>query len=446
MKEKSKNHQSMAILILTVAPVSGHMHGTEMVARELSSYWAAGGHKVLMAAHECDDCCSIDPPAGVDLILLPKLAKPSRREQFARRSNSTPPGFAELVKSFQPDIAMVIGFGSSAINIDHVIALSAHKVPTFLWHHVPSITCQQHGLLLMNREPCDGRVITDRCAACRLTQAGAPPFLSRLASKSPIGINGARLPGALGHLIGGRALSGLFAESVTALANNITHTFVGAEWVREVLVLNGFSRDRISLVRPGLRLDLASLLSSGQNTDQRGNDGLRLVYWGRLDDTKGLDVAIRAVRAQKGQVTFDIIGGFDATNSYHKKLLSMAAGDSRITFTGRLEAVDLAKKLRSCDAAILASTWLETGPLTVFEAHAASLPILGSDYGGIGEICRNDPSARVFSRGSDGELATLIRELLQDEGQELAKRKALIPAPRTMADVANEITSVLVSS
>ena len=86
----------------------------------------------------------------------------------------------------------------------------------------------------------------------------------------------------------------------------------------------------------------------------------------------------------------------------------MASGDTRIQFVGQLEAPELAQALRRADVALIPSPWLETGPLTVFEAHAAGLPILGARTGGIGEICASDPSARLFERNNDSELAKLI--------------------------------------
>src|SRR5262249_46266263 len=148
----------------------------------------------------------------------------------------------------------------------------------------------------------------------------------------------------------------------------------------------GFERQQVALVRPGLRHDLAEALDAYEPLVQRPLGPLRLIFWGRLDDTKGIDTAILALRRLQGMpLHLDIVGGFDRQVPFHAKLACMAAGDPRIHFAGRLEAPELARALRRADVAVIPSSWLETGPLTVFEARAAGLPILGARTGGIAE-------------------------------------------------------------
>jgi glycosyltransferase involved in cell wall biosynthesis len=303
---------------------------------------------------------------------------------------------------------------------------------------VAGITCQQHGLRYKGRMPCEGKVIPQRCARCRLTAAGVPELVADLASY--VAIRGLEdwLPSGLDHVVAGRAMSEEFARYVAALPGHFDRVFVGADWVREVLILNGFERQQIALVRPGLRRDLAEALDAHEPQVQRPIGPLRLVFWGRLDDTKGVDTAFLALRRlQRLPLHLDVVGGFDQQVPFHAKLARMAAGDPRIHFAGRLEAPELAQALRRADVALIPSPVLETGPLTVFEARAAGLPILGARTGGIAETCAGDPSARLFERNDDRELAKLIAELAHDRSQ-LDLRRALVPRARTMADAAAE--------
>ncbi len=431
----------LSILVLTVLPQPGGRFGTELVAHDLAARWAGDGHTVTLAGHArvgMDGDLDF-APNGVAPAVLPALPPPGLLQHFTRRSPGAPPGFEALLAQTRPDVAVVVGFGPGSINLSHLGALTAAGVPATLWHHVAGLTCQQHGLRLMERGPCDGRVLVGRCAACRLTQAGLPEPLARVAARSPFGAGAARLPGPLGHVLGGRALSAAFARSVEALAAEVAHTFVGAHWVREVLVLNGFDPARISLVRPGLRHDLAATLAAAPRQRPAPDGTLRLAYWGRIDDAKGIDTAIHAVRALPGRaLTLSIAGTFDPTLPFHAHLATLAGDDPRIAFLGRLEADALAARLAASDVALIPSPVIETGPLTVFEAHGAGLPILGARTGGIAEICGDDPSARLFLRNDHGALAVLIDELVADP-VEVARRAALVPPARTMADAADEI-------
>ena len=425
----------MRLMVLAPIAPPGHRYGTEIVACDVAAGWAEAGHEVTLAGPgTTDGAAGLD---GVRVRPFPPGPPPDRLRHVSRRSD-LPPALIEAVRETRPEKAVVVGFGPGGITLTHMEHLRDMGVEIGLWHHVPGITCQQHGLRLKNRTVCDGEVRIGRCAACRLTAAGLPEPLAEAASRLPGPVSAVRLPGPAGHVLGGRALSAVFARSVGQLVGLVSRVFVGADWVRPVLMRNGVGADRISLVRPGLRRDFTG---TGQAKD-RAPGPLRLIYWGRIDDTKGIDVAIRAVRLSPADVRFEIVGRVDQGVPFHRHLTTLADGDPRIVFAGRLEAGPLAARLAAADVAVIPSVWPETGPLTAFEAHAAGLPILGSDIGGIGEIAGADPSARTFPRGDAAALARLIEELATDPA-ELARRCALVPRARTMTQVAAEMAEAM---
>ncbi|WP_075222164.1 glycosyltransferase [Acuticoccus yangtzensis] len=436
----------MRILVLTNL-TAGHLRfGTELVAHDLALEWAGAGHDVTLCGPvESGPVLLASSAGGVNVMPLPP-GPPRRRVDYFARDVAPPPDFAGRVDELAPDVAVVVGFGPAGITLAWLDLLAQRGVPVALWHHMASVTCQQRFLQYKDRTPCDGRVTVRRCTACRLTAAGAPEPIAEAAALLPLPLAAARLPGRLGRAAGGRALTAAFARSVEGLRGRTERVFVGADWVGAVLAANGFAPERITRVRPGLRRDLGTALAGTPRPPRA--PALRLACWGRIESIKGVEVAIGAVRMANeaapdgGDVTLDIIGPFDPAQPYHRYLARLAAGDGRIVFTGRLEAAALAARLAQADAAVIASTCQETGPLTVFEAHAAGLPVLGSDLGGIGEICGPDPSARLFPAGDAAALGRLIRALLADRA-EVERRRALVPRARTMADVAAEILPVL---
>jgi glycosyltransferase involved in cell wall biosynthesis len=433
----------MRIIILHPIAEQGARFGTELVAQELALCWQAQGCDVTLVGHAPNGrAAGFAHFSQIPLITLPPLPGASKWITFHMRSAEAP-GLKDLLGSTKPDAVFVIGLGPDSINLAHLEAISECGIPCALWHHVPGITCQQHGLRYKNRALCDGEVKIGRCARCRLSAACVPEPVAYLASFLPLPALAARLPGPLAHLAAARAMSGAFHSYVHQLPRYIKLVFAGAQWAKEVLIRNGFAPSAVALIRPGVRQDLARAIASQAARGPEAGAPLRLLFWGRLEDTKGVDTAILAVRAlQTLPLTLTIAGGFDPAVPFQAKLAKLAAGDDRIQFAGRLEPAELAAALSQADVALIPSPWLETGPLTVFEAHAARLPILGARTGGIAEICQDDPSARLFERNDYMELAGLIRELAENR-EELDRRRTLVPPARTMEQVAREVLSAL---
>ena len=433
----------MRIIILHPIAEQGGRFGTELVAQELALCWQAQGCDVMLVGHAQNGSAVGSADVGrVPLIALPPLPRASKWITFHMRSIQAP-GLKDLLGSTKPDAVFVIGLGPHSINLAHLESISQCGIPCALWHHVPGITCQQHGLRYKNRALCDGEVKIGRCARCRLSAAGVPEPVADLASFLPLPGLATRIPGPLAHVAGAHAMSAAFHSYVRQLPRHIKLVFAGAHWAKEVLIRNGFAPSTIALVRPGVRQDLALAIASQAARRPEEGAPLHLMFWGRLEDTKGVDTAILAVRALRTlPLRLTIAGGFDPAVPFQAELAKLAGGDDRIHFVGRLEPKELAVALSEADVALIPSPWLETGPLTVFEAHAARLPILGARTGGIAEICENDPSARLFERNDHMALAGLIRELAEDREQ-LAHRRALVPPARTMEQVAQEVLSGL---
>jgi glycosyltransferase involved in cell wall biosynthesis len=429
----------MRILILHPVAAENRRYGTEIVAQNLAEEWAAAGHAVVLCGHGSNVApMSTETVRGVQMVTLPPIASVTKWTEFRMRTDDAP-GFAETLDAHRPELAIIAGLAPAIANLRHLEMLRERSITCGLWHHVPGVTCLQKGLRYKNRVPCDGRVDLVRCTRCRLTAAGVPERVADLASWFELHGLERFLPRGLDHVIVGRAMTKEFAEFVRRLDAHVDVSFVGAEWVRKVLLVNGFDPARIALVRPGLRLALAEALRHAPAPARPADDRLRLIYWGRLDDTKGVDTAISAVRQLTGRnLNLDIAASYEPRVPYHRALLQQAAGDSRITFRGHLSTPELAEALRKADLALIPSPWLETGPLTVFEARAAGLPILGARTGGIAELCGEDPSARLFDRGDAAELAAIIDQL-QGDRRLLNRMRAMVPPARTMAQVAVEV-------
>jgi glycosyltransferase involved in cell wall biosynthesis len=88
-----------------------------------------------------------------------------------------------------------------------------------------------------------------------------------------------------------------------------------------------------------------------------------------------------------------------------------AAADSRIVWHGRIPHSEQSNALSRLDVVVVPSVWIETGPLTVLEAFAAGVPVLGSDLSGINEWVREDQNGWLFPPGDAAALAAKIGQL-----------------------------------
>ena len=94
-----------------------------------------------------------------------------------------------------------------------------------------------------------------------------------------------------------------------------------------------------------------------------------------------------------------------------------------------------------CDLALLPSSWFETGPITVYEAFAMNLPVLGTKLGGIEEICSHKVNSLLFELNNHEELANHIISLIK-EPSKIDYLRSNLPSPRSPKDLAMELKKV----
>jgi glycosyltransferase involved in cell wall biosynthesis len=138
-------------------------------------------------------------------------------------------------------------------------------------------------------------------------------------------------------------------------------------------------------------------------------------FLGRLVPEKGIEVLLRACR--------DLGAG-----GWQLKLAGRAPGDDaplRAALQGlpaqRVGFVDPASFLRDIDVLVVPSLWREPFGLTVVEAYAAGVPVIGADIGGIGEIVGAVDRSALVPAGDAPALARRMAAFVQ------AGRAALSP-------------------
>lgn len=141
----------------------------------------------------------------------------------------------------------------------------------------------------------------------------------------------------------------------------------------------------------------------------------RLLYVGRLEHVKGVDVLLRAlprIICYFSEVHLDIVGD----GASRKELeLFVEKNDLRkyVTFCGWLQGSEVQQKMIDATLIVIPSIWPENLPTVCIEALGVGRPVVGSQTGGIPELIQENRTGKVVKVGSSSDLSLAIVELLR---------------------------------
>lgn len=283
---------------------------------------------------------------------------------------------------------------------------------------------------------CDGRVDERLCVDCVLHSKGVPRMLCRpvrwVSSSRPR--TGSTRRGRVAAMMSIKSQQTRGAEAWASMTGLVDHWIAPSRWVARLLSANGVHADRITLSRQGRASDCGDRRRPRRHAPS--DAPLVIGFLGRIHPFKGLDVLLDAVSLiPSHRIKVRIAGGGDVD---YVERLRRASTDSRIEWLGAIPPSEVVEFLSSIDVLVVPSVWMETGPMTVVEAWAAGVPVIGSERGGVSEWIQEFGGGLQFPPGDAAALATIIREVVLGQ-------VSLPSAPETdrrMADVSNEMLGV----
>jgi len=110
-----------------------------------------------------------------------------------------------------------------------------------------------------------------------------------------------------------------------------------------------------------------------------------------------------------------------------KTRLRLRAEELRITdrvrIPGFLSREQIKDEFGHAFAQVVPSEWYENSPLTALEALSSSVPLIGSNIGGLPEILDQKMGSVMFRAGDADDLANKIVFLWEDRGNLAERRK-----------------------
>ena len=178
-------------------------------------------------------------------------------------------------------------------------------------------------------------------------------------------------------------------------------------------------------------------MNSEPSPSQQGNQGINLLYAGRLASDKGIDTAIRAMaklvhgQGQTG-MRMSLAGSGPADyETYLRRLVSQADLPDHVTFLGWIPPNEMPELMRQFDVLLLPSIWPEPFSRAVLEGMLSNLVVVATRTGGTVEILTDGENGLLFAPGDADDLAQKLSCLNSDAG---LRRKLASAGHRTVAE------------
>lgn len=131
------------------------------------------------------------------------------------------------------------------------------------------------------------------------------------------------------------------------------------------------------------------------------------LYYGRLSYEKGVSTLVKAF-ARHPETELKVVG----TGPMEKELKSHDY--KNVEFLGYKSGDELISLVRNARYVCVPSEWYENNPMTIVEAYAMGVPVIGARIGGIPEIVIDGVTGYLFESGHSESLERVIQKTLQE--------------------------------
>ena len=168
----------------------------------------------------------------------------------------------------------------------------------------------------------------------------------------------------------------------------------------------------VRVVHPGVDLDL---FDAARVREDPSDWRWQLLYCGRVDERKGIDIAVEALAHLPQEATLRIVGGGDDRHLAELQTLIERLGLTSRVSLERHPRADLPAIYAAADALLFPVRWLEPFGLVPLEGMACGTPVVASGRGGSGEYLRDEENCLLFDVEDGPEaLAARVRRLAED--------------------------------
>ncbi len=205
----------------------------------------------------------------------------------------------------------------------------------------------------------------------------------------------------------------------------------------DLVNLYGADPERVYVVPPGVDLAMFQPIDRAEARRKIGyGPGRMLLFVGRLERLKGVEVAIRALALLRDRAHDDvrllILGedskeGEESEKSRLRAVAAAAGVRDRVDFLGSVAHHELPYFYSAADVLVMPS-YSESFGLVGLEAQACGRPVVGSDVTGLRSVIRDEVSGYLIASHDPAAYAERIGRLLDDPemAQQMGRRGRLL--------------------
>lgn len=170
----------------------------------------------------------------------------------------------------------------------------------------------------------------------------------------------------------------------------------------------GLPAARMRVIRNGVAVDVPP-----KAFEMEPKGCIHLLFIGRLDRQKGIDILQSAMRRLAGKsLHLHVIGTSVLSNSRHRQI------EPNISYYGWLSRIDVRSFIASCDVVVMPSRWEGFG-LVAIEAMRDGKPVIASNVDALPEIIGD--TGIIFESEDDVALTRVLDQLNPDRLREIGQ-------------------------
>ncbi len=197
------------------------------------------------------------------------------------------------------------------------------------------------------------------------------------------------------------------------LHNKILHTYdkvdvflAHTNFVKNILVEFGINGERIKIISPLLNKSIISEKEKNASfTDEK-----YLLFFGRLEYEKGIDVLLDSLSLVSRELKIKIVGRGPHQEELKKKIKKLKLSGN-VEMVGFKQGKELKNLINNAQAVIIPSICPETLCYSLLEAMAMGKIVIASRIGGMQEIVQDGINGFLFKAGDAIDLADKINSL-----------------------------------
>ncbi len=261
--------------------------------------------------------------------------------------------------------------------------------------------------------------------ACELSKQWDVPHVSSFHTVAQIKLNAYVGSSELQERIRAEPVIARDADKIVAWTEEESH-FIASEF--------GARSDKIEIIPPGVDTDLFKAMNPPDSTSAKIQEtGGSIIYVGRMDALKGVDLLIESlpiIRAQVPNTTLQIVGGGSEEEWERVRQLSKRCGvEQCIELLGVQPQSELPRRYSRADV-IVAPSYHETFGMAVLEASACGTPAVAADVDGLRSIVVDGVTGYLVSGRTVDAYAESVFKILGND--ELRRKMSLAARQRAL--------------